>query len=286
MKSICFFASYFTTNDLPYYIGVYLQELKKHFSEVVLFTSQQQLSDLSRDFLAQNKIDLRIEENNGFDFGMWYKAFQLYDVKTYDQIALVNDSCVLFKPLSDFMAWSSSDPADAKGMTLSEAVSPHIQSYFILLNKKAIPFVTQYFLKHGILTNIKEVIRVYEIGMSNYLSEHALKLSALVDNDSYTGEFSPYYHCIHHHLKNGIPLIKKKILLASYRKDELFTLARMNFNISAKHYIDLIKETNQDLIIDFSKVQGIDDPQLNYFGRMKYYLNRLLIKIYRRLNFN
>lgn len=285
MKSICFFASYFTTNDLPYYISVYLLELKKHFSEVVLFTSQKQLSDLSRDFLTQNKIDLRTEENNGFDFGMWYKAFQLYDVTTYDQIALVNDSCALFKPLTDFMAWSSSDPADVKGMTLSEAVSPHIQSYFILLNKKAIPFVTHYFLKHGILTNIKEVIRVYEIGMSKYLSEQALKLSAFVDNDSYTGEFSPYYQCIHYHIKNGIPLIKKKILLASYRKDELFTLARMNFNISAKHYIDLIKETNQELILDFSKVQGIEDPQLNFFGRMKYNLNRSLIKIYRRLNF-
>ena len=44
-----------------------------------------------------------IEENEGFDFGLWYHAFLKYNVDLYDKIALVNDSCILFKSLDDFI---------------------------------------------------------------------------------------------------------------------------------------------------------------------------------------
>ena len=154
MRSICFFASYFTGNRLPYYITVYLGELNKHFSEVVLLTSQNDLSIESIAFLKAENIRLQIEENEGFDFGLWYKAFQKNEIETYDQIALVNDSCILFKPLNEFMEWSRSNASDLQGITRSNAIAPHIQSYFLIINKKAIPFVKEYFEQHKLFKNI------------------------------------------------------------------------------------------------------------------------------------
>ena len=279
MKSICFFASYFSQKHIPYYVQVYLVELKKHFTEVVLLSSQKHLTESNLAFLAKEHIQLSLEDNEGFDFGLWYKALQKYDISTFDRIALVNDSCILFKPLNDLMTWVNINDADMQGITKSEAIAPHLQSYFLVIHSKAIPLTVDYFSQHKILHNIKDVINTYEVGLSSYILAHHLKIDSFVDNDNYSGEFSPYYHCIKYHLKKGIPIIKKKILFSSYRKDELFTLARMNFNISGDFYIDLIKKYNSATIIDFKMLQLDTVGKINAFSKIKYTLTRYLVII-------
>jgi rhamnosyltransferase len=283
MRSICFFASYFKGNKIPYYITVYLTELKKHFSEVVLLTSQNNLSIESIAFLKAENIRLQIEENEGFDFGLWYKAFQKNEIDTYDQIALVNDSCILFKPLNEFMNWSRSNNADLQGITLSNAIALHIQSYFLMINKRAIPFVKEYFEKHKLLKNISDVIAVYEVGLSSFLISKDLRIDAFMDNKGYNGEFSPYYYCVDYHIINGIPVIKKKILFASYRKDELFTLARMRFNISLSHYINLIKKNCKTIILDLEKLRTDQENSISIMAKIKYAINLNLIAVKRSL---
>ena len=283
MRSICFFASYFTGNRLPYYITVYLGELNKHFSEVVLLTSQNDLSIESIAFLKAENIRLQIEENEGFDFGLWYKAFQKNEIETYDQIALVNDSCILFKPLNEFMEWYRSNASDLQGITRSNAIAPHIQSYFLIINKKAIPFVKEYFEQHKLFKNISDVITVYEVGLSSFLISKGLKIDAFMDNNGYDGEFSPYYYCADYHMSKGIPVIKKKILFASYRKDELFTLARMRFNISPSHYINLIKKNCKNLILDLDKLRTDQENSISMMAKIKYAINLNLIAVIRPL---
>jgi rhamnosyltransferase len=283
MRSICFFASYFKGNKIPYYITVYLTELKKHFSEVVLLTSQNDLSIESIAFLKAENIRLQIEENEGFDFGLWYKAFQKNEIDTYDQIALVNDSCILFKPLNEFMEWSRSHASDLQGITLSNAIALHIQSYFLIINKRAIPFVKEYFEKHKLLKNISDVIAVYEVGLSSFLISKDLRIDAFMDNNGYNGEFSPYYYCVDYHILKGIPVIKKKILFASYRKDELFTLARMRFNISLSHYINLIKKNCKTIILDLEKLNTDQENSISIMAKIKYAINLNLIAVKRSL---
>ena len=283
MRSICFFASYFKGNKIPYYITVYLTELKKHFSEVVLLTSQNDLSIESIAFLKAENIRLQIEENEGFDFGLWYKAFQKNEIDTYDQIALVNDSCILFKPLNEFMEWSRSHASDLQGITLSNAIALHIQSYFLIINKRAIPFVKEYFEKHKLLKNISDVIAVYEVGLSSFLISKDLRIDAFMDNNGYNGEFSPYYYCVDYHISKGIPVIKKKILFASYRKDELFTLARMRFNISLSHYINLIKKNCKTIILDLEKLNTDQENSISIMAKIKYAINLNLIAVIRPL---
>lgn len=282
MKSVCFFASYFNGKKLPYYLKVYIKELKKHFSEVVLLCSQNELEVSEIEFLKLENIQLIVEKNEGFDFGLWYKAFQKYDMNSFDQVALVNDSCILFKPLDKFINWSISSSADLKGMTQSYAIAPHVQSYFLVLNKRAIKYTADYFSQNKILRDIFEVINTYEVGLSTYLISKGLKIDSFIDNNGYKGEFSPYYFCIDYQLSKGISLIKKKILFSSYRKDELLTLARMDFNISQDYYIKKIKENNQDLIIDFDIFKT--DKGIKHFSLVEiieYKLKCTLIKIVR-----
>jgi lipopolysaccharide biosynthesis protein len=282
MKSVCFFASYFTANKLPYYITVYLKELKKHFKDLI-FIAHRDLEQESLEFLNDNDIRLFITENEGYDFGSWYRAIQKFDISNADKVAFINDSTILFKSLGEFMKWSAHNEADLQGITSSEAISPHIQSYFLSVKKAAIPATLEYFNTHKIITNIKDVIHTYEVGLSKHLQERGLKIASFMDNKGYKGEFSPYYYCVEHHLANGMPVIKKKILFASYRKDELFTLARMNFNISEEHYISLIKKYGKDLIIDFEKLKKDKAGSISELEKLRYRLNAVTIRVLRPL---
>ncbi len=281
MRSICLFASYFEQNTLPYYVKVYLKELKKHFTELVLLGHKDLNSD-DLEFLRKLGVSYQKENNEGYDFGLWYKALKTLKIETYDRIALVNDSCILFKPLNGFMTALENSKTDVYGMSLSEAVSKHLQSYFLVLNKKAIAPAMAYFQLSGINNSLQEVIRTYEIGLSQVLLEKGLSLGAFVDNKGYRGEFSPYYHLLDHHLKQGIPLIKKKIIFSSYRKDELFTLTRMNFKIRPAHYRDIILNDAESLLEREALIKDISGS-LSAFQRLRYETLRLGIHTFKTL---
>jgi lipopolysaccharide biosynthesis protein len=259
---------------VPYYIFVYLNELKKQYKEVVLLTSNKDICSADLEKLRLEGIEIIVEKNEGFDFGLWYKAFQKFDVSVYDKIVLVNDSCILFKSLDEFVVWSNNDLSDLQGMTISEAVALHVQSYFLVLNRKAVSLLVQYFKIHGICHRFIDVIRTYEIGFSSYLTENGLSLASFIDNGGYTGWFSPYYFCIDYHLNAGIPVIKKKVLFSSYRKGELISLARMGFNIDVEHYYRILNGKHF-LIIDLIKLRGefplcLDRRKIFQFNCLKF----------------
>ena len=270
MNTVCLYSSYFNQSSIPYYVKIYLENIVSFFSETIFVTNDKVLDSESLAFLNDNKISLQKVKNEGYDFGMWYKAILKLDTTLYQQIALVNDSCILFKPLDEFMNWSKNDKSDLQGITRSEAFSNHIQSYFLIINKNAIQDAVDYFNFHKILSNVSDVIESYEIGLSKYLISKGFKIGSFIDNNGYIGEFSPYYYCIDYHISNGIPIIKKKVLFESYRKDELLTLARMNFNISVLYYIELIKKNNKVLVIDFNNLEIDVFGNMTWFAKIKY----------------
>jgi lipopolysaccharide biosynthesis protein len=258
MNSICFFSSYFNEPAIPYYIKFYLENLTPYFNEIVFITNDKQLDIESKNFFVEKNIKLNYVVNEGWDFGMWYKAFQIYDIKNYDRIGLVNDSCILFMKPDGFFDWLDKNDYDYCGMVDSNAVSYHLQSFFLIINKKAVPHVYNYFMQQGIVKDVKDVIKIYEIGLCKYLLQEGLKLGACYSISDYFGEYSPTYYFSEKLILKGLPLIKKKILLCSFRKNELFTLARMKFIFNPKHHINYIKQLYQfenSNLINFRMIQ-------------------------------
>lgn len=96
MNSLCIFVHYGNVSKLPYSEESYIIELKQYFTEVLLVTNQREfnLGELS------NSVTLKMVKNEGYDFGMFYKATRDLDWDKYDRIALANDSNLLIKPLS------------------------------------------------------------------------------------------------------------------------------------------------------------------------------------------
>lgn len=287
MRSICFFSSYFNQPVIPYYIKFYLENLLPYFSDIVFITNEKLLDDTSLTFLKEKNIQLMYVANEGYDFGMWYKAFNQIDIKSFDRIGLINDSCVLFtKPIA-FFEWLNKTDIDCGGMVDSNAISYHLQSFFLVINKKAITSVTDYFYLNGIINDLKQVIKTYEIGLSQYLINKGFKVDAFYSTKEYTGEFSPMFYMPVQLINNGLPLIKKKIIFCSFRKDEYLNLMRMKFRIYPGHYIKAIlkKYDNHSTLIDFNKVLENRLDLSFYLKILKYSVESLFFQIIRKFKF-
>lgn len=241
MNSICFFCSYYTSNDMPAYVKFYLKEISRHFSEVVLVTNEKEITSRDVAFLTENKIFPRPVVNDGYDFGMWYKMLGEYDVLKYDRVGLINDSCILFKSLDFVFKWLDETNADYCGLTDSYDISYHLQSYFLIINKRAIPVVLEYFRNNGIVNDFLELIKVYEVGLSTAILEAGLTVKAYYQIRKDKGE-NPMWLDIKNLIKKGFPLIKKKIIRREYRFANLNTLIVGGFDPYPSHYLKLIKK--------------------------------------------
>lgn len=281
MQSLCLFASFVNGIGLPYYSRIYLLELKKHNSKLIYIHSNE-LDKASIEFLRENAIESLKVSNEGFDFGQWQKAIVEIDITNYDQLCLVNDSSILFASLDNVFKWFNVNSIDFGGITESLFPKKHIQSYFLLFKKPVFNDLKQFLNNNKTSNNIHQVITDFEIGLSQYLISKNYKTGVYLINDEYSGEFAPYYQCIESHLSQGSPMIKKKILFSSYRKNELFTLARMNFKINPEFYIQLIKNKNKQLLISFEDLLDYEKNTLNTFSKLKYNLTRILIQLYRK----
>lgn len=281
MRSICFFSSYFTDEAIPLYVRVYLEELRRHFTEVIFLTNEKKIITGDLHFLETNKIEYRLYKNEGHDFGMWYKAFEGFPVSDYNRIGLVNDSCILFKRLDFIFDWIDKGNPDYCGITDSNKEAYHIQSYFLVIGKRAIPLVQEYFKKNKLKENIKDVIHAYEIGLSSWLISKGMKTDAYFSKKEYYGEHNPMLLFSDDLIKNGIPLIKKKIVFGTFRREEYFSLMRMNFNVDPHYYCNLIKKNNGDLLIDFDEMLNKNSKTLKSLIR-KYNFNLFFFRIFRK----
>jgi lipopolysaccharide biosynthesis protein len=267
------------SKDIPYYVRYYLQELGKHFSEVVLLTNKETFSASDLQFLSENKITYHVYQNEGMDFGMWYKAFRDYDLTSYDRVGLINDSCILFKSLKHVFEKAAQSDADAYGMVMSGKFSLHLQSYFILLSGKAIESSKDFFLSNKIIEGYKRIIFQYELGLSRRLLEKNLKLDAFFDYSENTSR-NPSYLLSKELISKGAPLIKKKLLNRRFMWGDYLTWMRNDIDIEHRKYVECILTSNRSE--DLIDLPTVIDELGSERNRIDIALYRLVYFFYRR----
>jgi lipopolysaccharide biosynthesis protein len=240
MNSICFFSSFLKDGDIPYYIRIYLLELKRHNRKLVFVTNISVLSSSSEQLLKTNQIDLLSVKNEGYDFGMWAKAISEIPTEGFDRLMLVNDSCVLLNRLDSVLEKINTGKLDYAGLLSSEEIQPHIQSYFLVFSSKAIPVLKEYFTLHGVQQEVKEVILTYEIGLTRYMEEKGMKAGSVFTGLSGKGQFNPVYSQIERLLEQGFPLIKKKLLFNTFSENERLSLLRNGVKAGSDYYMNRI----------------------------------------------
>ena len=233
--SLCCFASY-STNDFSDNDHEYINALSQHFSAIIILTNTMRPVNLNKHFPSNSCICF--VPNEGLDFGMFWRILHplsYYFIHTkkddkmdwinkLDKLALVNDSCKIVKPLDDLFKWECKKLNNLKenpfiwGITKSFEGNPHLQSYFLVFPSiKTIQILMQFVIENKVYDTPKrhDIIRKYEIGLSDYFRKNDILLEAPYTSESITGKTiykrkNPSYIFWRELIDLGSPIIKKK----------------------------------------------------------------------------
>ena len=124
--------------------------------------------------------DLVERDNVGYDFYSWKTGFDhVRGWDRYDRVVICNDSVVgPMRPLTEILGEAAPRDVDFWGMTSSNELSPHVQSWFVVFERDAVGSG----LLHGFwaamepVSSRAEVIRRYEVGLSRLLLTAGLRM--------------------------------------------------------------------------------------------------------------
>ncbi len=240
---VCLFSSYSDKPKIDNYIKFYLEMLKPHFDKVILLTNMRRLENDDISFLNKIDVTLKMVENEGYDFGMWYKGLQDLDINELEQLAFVNDSCILFNSLDKVMQFVNTCDYGYCGITDSNQISYHLQSYFtVAKGRKAIKAIHNYYNDKGVMVDddVRDVIENYEIGLPNFLTKSGIKVGSLYKYSDYPKSPNICLMSAKDIIDKGCPLIKKKLIYKTFRDHELSFLHHHGFDLNFD-YITQIK---------------------------------------------
>ncbi len=188
MKRAVVFAHYSKYNIIDDYVIFYLRELRK-IAENIVFVSDCNLNDSELNKIKDIVIYSTGERHGEYDFGS-YKRGYLYLKENglladISELIFVNDSCYgpLYSLETVFCKMQYKD-CDFWGINLNEIeVGSHIQSFFLVFRKQVFSAdIFDDFVKAvKDETNKSDIIRKYEIGLSQMLLAKGFKMDAFID---------------------------------------------------------------------------------------------------------
>jgi len=189
MKRLAIFAHYDGDLEIKPYAVTFLRSLREICEEVV-FVSTTALSEAELEKVRPFCVRTHLRANAGYDFGMWQHGLSELDLSNVDELVLTNSSVFgPVYPLAPIFEQMAERDCDFWGMTDSFEIRWHLQSYFLVLKRQALsaPAFSQFF--NGVLPyrDKDQVIRSYELGLTQFLREHRLKPDAFVPMASWLG---------------------------------------------------------------------------------------------------
>ncbi len=224
---VAVFASYSADGILPPQVVPYLKGLQPLTNGIVVVCDND-LLPAEREKLSGLATHVITGRHGEYDFGSykrgveWARAAGLLDQA--DDLILCNDSC--FGPVGSFapmFAEMDAKDLDFWGATDSHEICYHLQSYFVVLSRRAFTSAAFKTLIEGVTKqeNVQKVILNYELGFTKTLQQAGFTVGALVSNTfAAIHPTDPTYDNLTlfplYTLGRGLPLVKVKALKAAH----------------------------------------------------------------------
>ena len=210
-KRACLFASFTKDGLVSNNTLAYLKSLRD-FCDVIVYVADSKALPETEEKLKELCDYIIIKRHKEYDFGSYKRAYQyLLKNKLLDKV----DSLLICNDSVDFVGnhddlneiFTNAKDADAYAMCMATygfgkkikkhkyewTKNPHLQSYFLVLDKKV--FTADYFKKFILgIERIKsktEIIKRYEMGLSEMLRAHHVKMASFYPYDD-TNIVNPY----------------------------------------------------------------------------------------------
>jgi lipopolysaccharide biosynthesis protein len=181
MPDVCLFAHFDKNDKVDEYVYCYLSKIKAlNFS--IVFISASRLGPPDIDRLHVDCCDVILRENAGLDFASWSAGIAKHRDSITGRLLLANDS--VYGPIGSLASAVdrlTSSPADLYGMVESIEITPHIQSWFLLLE----PWVARHAVFQEIMAQPfvamtkPQIILNGEVALSRRLNDAGFKYEAL-----------------------------------------------------------------------------------------------------------
>jgi rhamnosyltransferase len=200
VKTACVFAHFDPQDKVDDYVLYYLRELKR-VADSIQFVTTSELCAAERRKVEELGVNFMQRKNEGYDFYSFKLGIEAIGVSRFDQLIVCNDS--VYGPLSDLatvLAEMRSRNAKFWGLTNSHDYQHHLQSYFLVFAGDALQSQAfkNFWGSVQILDNKVEIIRRYEVGLSQSMAAAGFPPEALaefrqVGNARHIGSYWRYY---------------------------------------------------------------------------------------------
>jgi rhamnosyltransferase len=177
------FAHYDRQDRVDPYVYFYLRELRK-ICRTLVFVSTAKLIKKDLDELGLIGCEVILRENIGYDFMSYKLGLESLECTAYDEIVICNDSVYgPFFDLENIFSKMDSRFCDFWGMTSNTDISYHLQSYFVVFKKNVLNSIAfrDFWEAVKVLDSKREIIKRYEVGMTQCLLKSGLKSATSAD---------------------------------------------------------------------------------------------------------
>ena len=200
------------------YVKYYIESLLKAVSRLII-VSNAALDDENYRKLTEYSEEVYVRENKGFDAGAYQYVIQDIlndDIALYDEIVLSNDTCYgPFIPFDVIFESMEGKDVDFWGLNyIDNNFLSHLQSYFLVFRRRALPKVVEFF-DYKINRNTIRLVNLYsdfEFGIYKFLLDAGFRPGHLVPFNNFNIYKSPNYCIRDFHL----PFMKKKCFSSKY----------------------------------------------------------------------
>lgn len=181
------FAGYFGGKEVPEVTRLWVDALRAESEFMVLCFDNNSPDFWPEQWLEDSDMLILSKRHGEYDFGSYKRGIAAAQEKKWYQqsshLLLCNDSVIgpiaALKPVLDRM---QANEGEAWSLTQSDQITPHLQSYFLLLGREVFghPDVQVFFQSISRQPSRHEVIKQYELGFSRLLLARGVPLRALL----------------------------------------------------------------------------------------------------------
>ena len=139
----------------------------------MLVVSTADLTDESRAWIEE-RAELVQRPNYGYDFTSYQVGLhRAGDLSSYDEVVICNDTYVPVTPYTAIFETMAHQPVDFWGLTRTDRVAPHVQSFFVAFRPWVVGSQTFRRFWTGLdpLSTRRQVIMQHEVGLSGGLHQ-------------------------------------------------------------------------------------------------------------------
>ncbi len=181
-KIACVFAHFDRHNIIDDYVVYYLKKLEELGCAIFFVSTCENMveDELSKITGIVSKAIIR--KNEGYDFGSYAVGLNfITKYENFDKILIANDSVYgPFSDLNQLLKKMDEEGAEVFGATDNWTFTYHLQSYFLILNRKVLlnKAVENFWNNLSVSSHRLFIIKQYEVGFSQLLIKQGFVLKA------------------------------------------------------------------------------------------------------------